>query len=515
MWTLVLRVGILFCLAGLCSSRHHHGYLTNYYNAHRPIVVNDSMILELTNRFLTDDPTDNFISCNVMVTTTTGRRIALHFLSLEISNNDKTVDRLFVYDYKKNGEAVLITPPQGLYGIFNVHYHGRSRGVDDFLSSGSKLKLDYQGHPTLAYDGFKILITTFRDSTGDCGRGYFLCKRKRICIPSSTWCDGFRNCGNDDDTDESNCYIDPTGGWHPLDGTIMAVVAASLSCSLLLMTIVIVFYVLRKMDKMDLQKRSISVYFRRKSPKRQVSHNGELMRMYAPPSYDVVVGMDEQPPPYQSDDSSGSDVEDVAFIEQVASCSCANQEDMSSESTDNIRNKQIAKSKSKPTVRVTSAVVVCDIEGNNLPSCSKVDDEDPSLLKQTHYHLTSSAPSYERPAQVINGHANRLPGKNINGLSNGLQGKSRNSSANGLPCKIINSHSNGHLSSEIEVISSGDDDSGVRDVKRMKKSRSDGDVKRTKINGHARVNYARSPSREADSARIEFINNEHADQVEA
>ena len=34
------------------------------------------------------------------------------------------------------------------------------------------------------------------------------------------------------------------------DGTIMAVVAASLSCSLLLMTILIVFYVLRKMDKM-------------------------------------------------------------------------------------------------------------------------------------------------------------------------------------------------------------------------------------------------------------------------
>ena len=54
------------------------------------------------------------------------------------------------------------------------------------------------------------------DSTGDCGRGYFLCKRKRICIPSSTWCDGFRNCGNEDDTDEADCYVDPTGGWHPL-----------------------------------------------------------------------------------------------------------------------------------------------------------------------------------------------------------------------------------------------------------------------------------------------------------
>ena len=34
--------------------------------------------------------------------------------------------------------------------------------MDDFLSSGSKLKIDYQGHPTLAYDGFKVLITSFR-----------------------------------------------------------------------------------------------------------------------------------------------------------------------------------------------------------------------------------------------------------------------------------------------------------------------------------------------------------------
>ena len=98
----------LSSFAGICSSRHQHGYLTNYYNAHRPIVVNDSMILELTNRFLTDDPTDNFISCNVMVTTTTGRRIAMHFLSLEISNNDKTVDRLY-HSILNNPETAIGT----------------------------------------------------------------------------------------------------------------------------------------------------------------------------------------------------------------------------------------------------------------------------------------------------------------------------------------------------------------------------------------------------------------------
>lgn len=67
--------------------------MTTYYNAHRSVVVNDSMILELTNRYLTDDPTDNFISCNVIVTTTTSRRIFMHFLSLEISYDDQSIDR--------------------------------------------------------------------------------------------------------------------------------------------------------------------------------------------------------------------------------------------------------------------------------------------------------------------------------------------------------------------------------------------------------------------------------------
>ena len=51
---------------------------------------------------------------------------------------------------------------------------------------------------------------------GNCGHGYFLCKRKKICIPLSTRCDGFRNCGNGDNSDEAGCDFDPTGGWNPI-----------------------------------------------------------------------------------------------------------------------------------------------------------------------------------------------------------------------------------------------------------------------------------------------------------
>ena len=239
-----------------------------------------------------------------------------------------------------------------------------------------------------------------------------------------------------------------------------------------------------------------------------MSNNGELTRMYAPPSYDVVVSMDEQPPPYESD-SSGSDIEDVAFIESTTSCACVRPEFISSETTDNIRNKQIAKSKNQPTVRVTSAIVVCDIDGNNLPSCSADGGEDPSLLQQTNYHLASTASPCERPENELNGHANGLPGKGISSRENGLKPSGMNGHANGLPHKGINGHSSRHLSTEIEVLSSEDDNTCAKDMKRMKKSRSDGDVKRSKSNGHARVNYSRSPSRQGDSARIEFTNTEN------
>ena len=91
--TLYFSRFVFVSFAGLATSFLHHGYLVNYYNAHRSVFVNDSMILELTNRFLTDDPKDNFVSCNVIVTTSASRRIHMHFLSLEISYDDDSVDR--------------------------------------------------------------------------------------------------------------------------------------------------------------------------------------------------------------------------------------------------------------------------------------------------------------------------------------------------------------------------------------------------------------------------------------
>ena len=189
--------------------------------------------------------------------------------------------------------------------------------------------------------------------------------------------------------------------------------------------------------------------------------------------------MDDQPPPYQSvagEDDSGSDVDDDEFIAHSEGA-CGNYccvDSVDGLSQENQKSKQ--KSKQKPIVRVTSAIVVCDVEGNSIPNCSKSSSDDSvGHLKQTNYNLVSR-PSTERPDQVIH---------------------------------ICHSDP---VCTDIEVISSAESLENVAPKKerKSKPNQSNGIVK-TKangvngINGHARVNYSRSPSRQAETANIEFV----------
>ena len=234
----------------------------------------------------------------------------------------------------------------------------------------------------------------------------------------------------------------------------------------------------------DRQNRNINVYFHKKQPKRQISKNGELVRLYAPPSYDVVIGMDDQPPPYQSVagvEDSGSDVDEDDFSHHsggaCGSCSCVNTADACDDHRDEIRKSKQKQKQQQPTVRVTSALVVCDIEGNNIPNCShSSSDNDIGFLKQTKYHLTSK-PSTGQPNHEIH---------------------------------ICHSEPN---FTEIEIISSAEsaENAVSKDKKKEKAQQRNGSVKKSKmngVNGHARVNYSRSASKQDEKADIEFVEKE-------
>lgn len=57
-----------------------------------------------------------------------------------------------------------ITPSTGLYGVLErpfLIYNTAGVIVPDFRSAGSRMRLDYQGKPTVIYRGFRLLITAF------------------------------------------------------------------------------------------------------------------------------------------------------------------------------------------------------------------------------------------------------------------------------------------------------------------------------------------------------------------
>jgi hypothetical protein len=57
-----------------------------------------------------------------------------------------------------------LSPNTGLYGVLErpfLIYNTAGVIVPDFRSSGPRMRLDYQGKPTIVYRGFRVLVTTF------------------------------------------------------------------------------------------------------------------------------------------------------------------------------------------------------------------------------------------------------------------------------------------------------------------------------------------------------------------
>ena len=76
-------------------------YLKHY--CHQSIFVNTSLILELTNELLEQEP-DDFIHCAAKLVTGPGLRLLLHFITLDISFHNLSPDRYSktCYQYTSN-----------------------------------------------------------------------------------------------------------------------------------------------------------------------------------------------------------------------------------------------------------------------------------------------------------------------------------------------------------------------------------------------------------------------------
>jgi len=242
---------------------------------------------------------------------------------------------------------------------------------------------------------------------------------------------------------------------------------------------------------------NVTVEYKKKPQKRKsskVCKRRNTEHLYAPPSYEVVVGMDEAPPPYYTvadeQTDSDSDEDHGVLIEQNHESSPhSNAKVVTPETESNSLEHGGVETTSAEShnvetpingIKVTSAIVVCDVEGNfNCQTKLAKDADVKNADFESLTNLKMCSPS----------------------LSNEVE-KRKKSSAKELP-----------NIDEIEVLASGSDDSHSTNDENENRTKRKGKaignptpLSNGKLNGHA-VSYHRSPSKR-EAGAIEFIDSD-------
>lgn len=205
-----------------------------------------------------------------------------------------------------------------------------------------------------------------------------------------------------------------------------------------------------------------------------------MSRLYAPPSYELVVKMDEDPPPYESvEDEYDTDTDDGNEVlnEHVlmnTEGACA-----TTPSEDNISNANI---------RVTSALVTCDIEGNNVKtevnSKDVLRNQNEEFQELSNYKLCSSGEENFPNKKVVQFQAN--------GIQDEIEVLSSEDAYNSKEENI-----NGNI--QTQKIPNRKTPNGIHV--------SNGVIGSEKCNGHSKVMFKRSPSKR-DAGTIEYIDSD-------
>ncbi|KAL8569899.1 hypothetical protein ACOMHN_014119 [Nucella lapillus] len=271
-------------------------HMTNH--CHKSIFVNDSLILDLTENLKADRVMVGHLSCAVTIHAPPDARVYVHVLQLAISDHAQMPDRLHIYDVSRQGKLTKrLTPSTGLYGVLErpfLIYNTAGMIVPDFRSAGPRMRLDYQGKPTIIYRGFRVLVTAFYDpeANGKCRQGTVHCPYAGTCVPFSTRCDGFPNCGLDDNNDEKKCRREYVVS-SILDeySTRTAIIAAVTGIVVFLGVAALVFVVVLKYNRTKYSRSTDqSVRYTSRGGGACVYKNEtDLSRLFAPPSYQDVM----------------------------------------------------------------------------------------------------------------------------------------------------------------------------------------------------------------------------------
>ncbi|PVD25289.1 hypothetical protein C0Q70_15789 [Pomacea canaliculata] len=277
----------------------------------RSVRVNDSLLLDLTEELSPDRMSVGHLSCVVTVESQLGVRLSVHVLQLAISDKLDTPDRLHIYSLSPSGVETRITPSTGLYGVLErpfLIYNTAGVIVPDFRSAGSRMRLDYQGKPTVIYRGFRLLITAFHepDGLGGCEEGNMLCPYAAMCISTRVRCDALPNCGQNDFEDERSCEKEDIVTNLLEEYSLRTALIAGVTGSLVfLLCALLVGFVLFKLNRHRYGCRNRAVQYTASTEDTCIFQNeADLTGLRRPPTYETIVtpptNLSDPPPAYSS-----------------------------------------------------------------------------------------------------------------------------------------------------------------------------------------------------------------------
>ncbi|XP_076447814.1 uncharacterized protein LOC143284739 [Babylonia areolata] len=271
-------------------------HMTNH--CYKTVPVNESLILDLTDNLQADRVMVGHLSCAVTLRAPPEARVYLHVLQLAISDHAQMPDRLHIYDVSSSGTvSKRLTPSTGLYGVLErpfLIYNTAGMIVPDFRSAGQRMRLDYQGKPTIIYRGFRVLVTVFYtpDQKGKCRPGTVHCPYAGTCVPLAVRCDSFPNCGLDDNADEKSCQREYVVS-NVLDeyATRTAVIAAVTGIAIFLGVAAIVLVVVVRYSRKKHGRNADQAvrYTSEGGGACEYKNETDLTQQFAPPSYKDVV----------------------------------------------------------------------------------------------------------------------------------------------------------------------------------------------------------------------------------
>ncbi|XP_059150784.1 uncharacterized protein LOC131937403 [Physella acuta] len=186
----ISRLLLLLSSATVClaASSPDSLYLSDYCG--KSLTVKRSVILKST--IFQDN------NCRVTLEPSTGNNLVAHFNTYRQTSGVAALANIFSGECSSEYIQLYNSFGEKLMGI---HGYCKSERPTEHYELGQSGRFEYHS-ASLTYLSFELLVTeTYKKSTSDeeCPAGQFDCEWLRNCVDDALKCNGYNNCGSNDD----------------------------------------------------------------------------------------------------------------------------------------------------------------------------------------------------------------------------------------------------------------------------------------------------------------------------